>query len=446
MKSALLLTTLLLCFIHTACLNAQKDPAETKINALEKKELIDKITSLLKENYVFIEKADRIEKELNDKLSANLYDKFKTLDSFGDQLNLDLVAISGDKHLKINFSPRMVRKLRTESKDGITQAPDKEFMDLLKSENFRMRKVEILHGNIGYFKIDNFVELKYCKRTLTGALNFISNSSAIILDLSDCGGGASETMDFILSYFLPESTKIGELKFRKNNEVKEYHTVKDPDINNLTDTPLYIIVSKNTASAAEGLAACLQEYKRAVVIGEKTKGLGNPGELFVINDVLYIFITTAVSGTGLSGKNFDGKGVTPDVILASSEVFNLNKAMIEVCRSLSQTTKDKKLKNAANWLTFEYLSLVTPGITHDAYLNAILGNYEGNRKIIRENDGIYFDNGSVKRKLTYMNNGVFSVEGRQDYRIYFPNDNKPITYHKVLWFDDTEDKVEKLNN
>jgi hypothetical protein len=158
-----------------------------------------------------------------------------------------------------------------------------------------------------------------------------------------------------------------------------------------------------------------------------------------------MFITTAVSGTGLSGNNFDGIGVTPDISLEVS-TFDFNRAMIETCRDLIKKANDKKLKNAAKWLSFEYESLANPGIADDGYIEAFLGQYEGNRVVLKENGHVYFDNGSVKRKLTYMNNGVFSVEGRKDYRLLFPIDKKPVTYHKVLWYDDTEDKVKKLNN
>ena len=442
----MLLQLLLLSIISMACnLTAQKNPMDMKIDRSEKEEIINKVVSLLKENYVFPEKAKVIEKELIKKLSAQRYDEFNTYDSFGDQLNLDLSTISNDKHLRINYNPKIVRQLRIDSADGPDRTPNEEFVEMLKSENFRMRKVEILDGNIGYFKIDNFVELKYCKETLTGAMNFISNSSAIILDLSDCGGGPSETMDFIISYFLPESTKIGELKFRKNNEVKEYYTVRDVSIKRLTDIPLYILVSNNTASAAEGLSACLKDYKRAVVIGGQTKGLGNPGELFVINDGLYMFVTTAVSGTAINGLNFDGIGVTPDISVQNSNVFNINHAMTAVCRDLSEKAKDKKLKNACKWLLFEYESLLKPETADSGYLRSILGEYEGKRKILSENGCIYFDNGSIKRKLTYMSKGTFSVEGRKDYRIFFPTDLKTINHMKVLWFDDTEDIIKRTD-
>ncbi|MBX7152226.1 S41 family peptidase [bacterium] len=418
---------------------------DSKLKPAQKKEIVVKVASLLKENYVFIEKADAMAAELTRKLETNQYDAFETLDSFGDQLNRDLINLSKDKHLQINFSPKIVRQLRKEAA-GEKEVPDEGFIELLKGENFRMRKVEILHGNIGYFKLDNFVELKYCKETLTGAMNFISNASAIVLDLSDCGGGPSETMDFILSYFLPESTKISELRFRKNNEMKESYTVKDATIKKLTDVPLFILVSGNTASAAEGLAACLKEYKRAALVGGQTKGLGNPGELFVINDVLYMFITTAVSKTAKSGANFDGVGITPDIAVSSSNAsFNFNKAMSEVCRILSETAKNKKLKNAGQWLKFEYESYLDQEMAGEDYRRLIVGEYDGNRKIIQENKQLYFDNGSLKRKLTYMGKGVFSAEGRKDYRIYFPTDAKKIDAMTVLWFDDTEDSFKRVN-
>ncbi|NUM79502.1 S41 family peptidase [bacterium] len=442
MKTVVCLSMLFCIGVLNRC-NAQD--LDAKLKPAQKKEIVAKVVSLLKDNYVFVEKADVMGKELQKKLETNQYDSFETLDSFGDQLNRDLLSLSNDRHLQINFSPKIVRQLRKDAA-GEKQAPDEGFIELLKSENFRMRKVEILHGNIGYFKLDNFVELKYCKETLTGAMNFISNSSAIILDLSECGGGPSETMDFILSYFLPEATKIGELRFRKNNELKESYTIKDPAIKKLTEVPLFILVSNNTASAAEGLAACLKEYKRAVLVGGQTKGLGNPGELFVINDVLYMFITTAVSGTAKSGANFDGKGITPDVVVPSSHAsFNFNKAMSEVCRLLKETAKDKKLKHAGQWLGFEYETYLNPEMADEQYLRSIVGIYDGNRKIILENKQLYFDNGSLKRKLTYMGQGVFSAEGRKDYRFYFPTDGKKIDAMKVLWFDDTDDSFKRMN-
>jgi retinol-binding protein 3 len=83
---------------------------------------------------------------------------------------------------------------------------------MLQYENFKLRKAERLDGNIGYFKLNGFVELGYSKEAIVSAMNFLSNSSAIILDLRDNGGGSAETANFLMSYFLQDSTKLGEFK------------------------------------------------------------------------------------------------------------------------------------------------------------------------------------------------------------------------------------------
>jgi len=119
-----------------------------------------------------------------------------------------------------------------------------------------------------------------------------------------------------MNYFLPDSTKLGVFKRRKNNEVVELWTMTDTLIKKIPDSiPLYIIVSKNTSSAAESLAYGLQQFKRAIIVGEQTHGEANPGQRFVINDKLYMIIPTAVNINAITETNWEGVGVRPDINL-----------------------------------------------------------------------------------------------------------------------------------
>ncbi len=106
-----------------------------------------------------------------------------------------------------------------------------------------MKKVERLDGNIGYFKFNKFIGLEYSKEAIVAAMNFISNSSAIILDLTQNGGGSAETVHFIMSYFLPDSTRLGQYKRRINNEVMELWTANDPAIKKIPNNNIkrYIV-------------------------------------------------------------------------------------------------------------------------------------------------------------------------------------------------------------
>lgn len=68
---------------------------------------------------------------------------------------------------------------------------------MLRGENFRLKKVETLDGNVGYFKFDNFVEPEFSKAAFTGAMDFLHNTSAVVIDLTDNGGGSSEA-DYVI--------------------------------------------------------------------------------------------------------------------------------------------------------------------------------------------------------------------------------------------------------
>jgi hypothetical protein len=79
--------------------------------------------------------------------------------------------------------------------------------------------------------------------------------------------------------------------------------------------PLVILIDGATAGASEGLAGLLMERGRGLLVGTKTAGWGAVGDTF---DMAYelgsVSLTTAHVETA-GGRQFDGKGVSPDVLL-----------------------------------------------------------------------------------------------------------------------------------
>ncbi len=420
-------------FLLTASVSGQP-----KLSYTDQERILKTASDLLKSNYVFPERLTGLDSLLAVEYTAEACQGLRNPEVFLDRLNSDLVRLTGDRHLRISISPKIVAQLRLDASGQKVAAPKKEYLQMLENENYRIRKAEVQEGNIGILKIDNFVELAICRETLIGALTFVSHSSAILLDFTDCGGGASATGDFIMSHFLPDSTPIGEMDFRRQSRREFFFTSREPGMKDLTRVPLFIAVSSRTASAAEGIAYTLQQYKRATIVGEQTAGKGNPGELFVVNDYLYMFITTAVGRNSVTGKSVDAVGVTPDIRTSADHI--LDGTLLEVNRLLASQSDDKKARQRYRWSMREYEGLMSAEAPPTDLVTAVVGQYEGDQAIVVIKGNLYFDNGKRKRKLTYLSDGTFAVDGRKDYRIAFARDDRPVRQMRVLWYDDTEDK------
>lgn len=78
--------------------------------------------------------------------------------------------------------------------------------------------------------------------------------------------------------------------------------------------PLIILTSKNTKGIAEDVAYCLQNLKRATIVGEKTAGGSVKIEKFKVGDTdFYVTVPTAKSINPITGSSWEVTGVTPDV-------------------------------------------------------------------------------------------------------------------------------------
>ncbi|MBU2995461.1 carboxy terminal-processing peptidase [Cellulophaga baltica] len=86
----------------------------------------------------------------------------------------------------------------------------------------------------------------------------------LILDLRDNGGGSLKTVVEMAGLFIKEGPIV---QVRSSNNEKEVHDDTDDRIQ--WDGPLVILVNELSASASEIMAAAMQDYKRAVVIGSK---------------------------------------------------------------------------------------------------------------------------------------------------------------------------------
>ncbi|MEI9919736.1 MAG: S41 family peptidase [Bacteroidota bacterium] len=129
----------------------------------------------------------------------------------------------------------------------------------------------MLDATTGYIKLDDFtpgaskeVEESVTKLKLSGA-------KKIVLDLRDNPGGLLYEAINIVNIFIPKNKEVVSTKGKVAEWNKTYVTLNEPVD---TEIPLAILTSGGSASASEIVAGSLQDYDRAVLIGERTFGKG----------------------------------------------------------------------------------------------------------------------------------------------------------------------------
>jgi hypothetical protein len=402
--------------------------------------VVEKTADIVRANYVFPERAETVASVLLANARAGRYATPDTPDAFLETLNRDMQSAAGDRHVQVIHNPRMAAQLKRELAGETDASP--EFVAMLRASNFRLRKVESLDGNVGYFKFDNFVELKYVERAFLGAMDFLHESSALILDLTDNGGGPSETADLLVSYFLPEGTRVGETWNRATNETTPSVVRRPSAVRPLPDVPLYILVGGRTASAAEAVAYTLQQARRAVIVGSPTKGLANAGQHFLIDDRLFVMVPTLVHRNAVTGTNWEGVGVKPDVDAVPG--LELSAAMAAALHELAGREGDAKARYGLLFASREYEARLDPEAPPAGLLDACLGEYDDGSRIVREEGALWFTKGEIRRRMSYLGDDTFTVEGRKDYRLRFPFEGGKVARCEVLWFDDTSDTRKRV--
>ena len=131
----------------------------------------------------------------------------------------------------------------------------------------------------------------------------------VVLDLRGNPGGLLTEAVEVASAFLEGGTVVSYEK--RGEPVRHLDAVGDGN----TAVPLVVLVDEGTASAAEVVAAALQDRNRAVIVGGRTYGKGSVQEPRQLSDGSAIELTVGRYLTP-SGRSLDGVGIEPDVVVS----------------------------------------------------------------------------------------------------------------------------------
>lgn len=403
---------------------------DTRLSDPDRAEIVRTVSEILNENYVFSDVAAKMSRLIENNLEAKKYDGLKTLGELTSQLTQDLRSVSHDLHLSVD----PLHEIAEEDSDEEAAIRARE-LDYLRRENYGFRKVEVLAGNIGYLKLTGFSDARVAGNTAVAAMNYLANCDALIIDLRENGGGEPSMIQLINSYFFAEPQHLNSFYIRKGDKTQQFWTQARVPGPKLIDTPIYVLTSGNTFSAAEEFAYNLKNMKRATIVGETTGGGAHP--VFPEHSreaMVTVMVPYGRAINPITGTNWEGTGVEPDINVPAEKA--LIAAEIEATKSLLANVGSDEEKARYQWALETLTAYQHPVPLEPATLVGYTGQY-GPRRVTLEGATLtYQREGGVRYELVSMGEDTFAFRRGDEYirfRVQFARDESGQVTHFMLW-------------
>lgn len=363
--------------------------AQPSQNPVNTKALVDSLDKALFRTYIFPNKSKLMGAYLKSQFQKGAYKNITDPKQLAEKLEQDIRSAHYDGHLRVQYDPEFVQHM---SRPAILQSAgiDSAALQRERADNFGFKKVEILDGNIGYVKFSGFSGMiKQAKPIISSAFRFLSNTDAIIIDLSANGGGSPHMVKHIASYFVSERTRLNDIYDRRADKTMEFWADPAEADNMKLLMPMYIITSKGTFSAAEDFTYAMQVNKRATIVGDTTGGGAHPTGPVYIGQDFVVDIPFARSINHITKTDWEGTGVPPDVPVDRHPALIKVQELIFTARL--EKAKSEPEKHQTKWLMH---SLYATEIYPDALSENVMRSYEGDYgrfKVLIKNNSLYLN-------------------------------------------------------
>ncbi|MEA2917897.1 MAG: carboxyl-terminal processing protease [Bradyrhizobium sp.] len=216
-------------------------------------------------------------------------------------------------------------------------------VDMVKDINGK-KEFPLDESKIGYVQLVQFGEKT--SDDLETALRKLKSEGmqALILDLRGNPGGLLEQAVDVCQKFLPRGELVVTTEGRNSGQNSVRKAMGRGD--EIRNMPIVVLVNLGSASASEIVAGCLQDLKRAIILGEKTFGKGSVQSIFPLADGSALRLTTAKYYTP-SHKVIHEEGITPDITVSVTPEEERDIGLKKTAGGL-ESLDDKERERVAN--------------------------------------------------------------------------------------------------
>lgn len=269
--------------------------------------------------YIFPERGAEIVADLRRSASAGAYEGL-TGAAFCEAVTVRLRESSRDEHLRLlwNEEPQAL----IEDEKAQEEAARAEFAALARSMNEGVRRVERLDGNVGYIDLRLVTEAGTAGPAVAAAMTLVRHTVALVLDLRENHGGAPSGAALWCGYmFADGEVHLNDVYEGETGRTRQFWSAGHVAGPRYPDRPLYVLTSGRTFSGAEDIAYTLQAQGRATVVGERTRGGAHPTTYYPLTPHVTVTVPTARAINPVTGTNWEGVGVVPDVEVPAAEAL-----------------------------------------------------------------------------------------------------------------------------
>jgi hypothetical protein len=293
-------------------LNAQGE----SIDAGRRDAVIERGLQLILANYLDLDAAERAVADVRERASRGEYSSLTSPARLAELLGRDLAEATGDRHVQVKFGAGRVPDPLASADE--TAAELEQLRRDAEAERFGIGETRVLTGNVGYLPFNRFFRAELAGDALAAAMQSLATTDALIVDLRESRGGDPVMVVLAASWFFDGRPRHwNDIVRRFDGTTTQFWTAAWLPGPRYVGKPIYVLTAQRTFSAPESFAYELQQTGRATIVGEGTGGGAHSGSWFPIDDRFALFIPLSRYVSAVSGGDWEGTGVKPDVECAA---------------------------------------------------------------------------------------------------------------------------------
>jgi hypothetical protein len=396
---------------------ATATPAEDRSQATS---LVEHAVRLIRDDYVFPEKADAIVERLNDALSGGRYDVTDEL-RLAALITEDLQADTDDLHMYVRYEPQPANAppvMAPAATPGASPGSGGSSANASRARlsNQGITELRILPGNLRYINIAQFFWERPTRQAYDRAIDFLRDGDAYIIDIRGNGGGTPVSVAYLTSHLM-EADRL--LMTYRLGPARTEHSRTSADLTGarLAQKPLFLLTSGHTASAAEEFASHIKHFQLGTLVGETTAGAGHRNGRDRREDGFVISISVGTAIHPVTDSGWERTGVAPDITVPRDQA--LEAAQLQALQRLIPTADGARLLEL-EWRV-ESLAAVLNPVSAGRPLETYAGRHEGGRRLFLRDGRLYWTLGdsNPEFEMIPLAHDLFALGNTDGVRVRF---------------------------